>query len=436
MAVEEDKLRVAAFTIAATCFLALAISIRFVRQFLMKPRRKKSCYLTTESKPQYSFKRVLADNSYSPFKHLKLHAADSQSDEEYSNLHPYKGEISKLIKNPNVAFLEVLDGCEKGVLEMGDSYVWVETEAQLRELVEVLSNEKVFAVDTEQHSFRSFLGFTALIQISTIREDYLVDTIILHDVMGLLRPLFADPGICKIVMTYYGGREISEEDLERALLVGMTPHERRKFEKKRGFAFKHLTGGIYLNDGRENNIGSKGTPSTQTALKGESMDTNMTLMNQEQDVDTSMIEEREGSTQPSSLNDGGNIAESTTDTDDVASDLKIVEDDDISGSGNGTLPNETTCSMHVRDVSLKHESKLSLLGHGPHGKQVVAHLLKEYGEDGIREFCQRWRQVFVEALHPRFLPAGWDVMHSGKRDFGEYSVYNPTKKSSGGVAAG
>ncbi|XP_011100270.1 protein RRP6-like 3 isoform X2 [Sesamum indicum] len=940
MAVDKDKLRVAAFTIAATCFLALVISIRFVGQFLMKSRRKKSCYLTTESKPQYAFKRVLADNSYSQFKHLKLHAADSQSDEDYSNLHPYRGEISQLIKNPNVAFLEVLDGCEKGVLEMGDSYVWVETEAQLGELVEVLSNEKVFAVDTEQHSFRSFLGFTALIQISTIREDYLVDTIILHDVMGLLRPVFADPGICKvfhgadndvlwlqrdfhiyvvnlfdtakacdilskpqrslaylletycsvatnkllqredwrqrplpeemiqyartdahyllyiayclclelkernensspgdkfhflleasrrsnatclqlfakdieacqgelaassivsrclndqgnissslcddkelvrrlclwrdimarlhdeslrfvlsenaiialaaqiptdetdicstiseadrdvesvalvplqspssvvcchledllcllqentanldnifhrfiqqhlgpagscplsaynyallsktslgvtykstsnrngfraskqiakkasrelfvqkfsckapvyhnckiyandgrllcycdrrklewylsrdlaklveqdppsimllfepkgrpededndfyiqskknicvgcgegnhylryriipscyrihfpehlkshrshdivllcvdcheiahaaaekykkqvaaefgiplfirkvvdfdntqhvpssmpivtseeigvsplqlrtaamallrhgpempsqrrqelmqIVMTYYGGREISEEDLERALIVGMTPHEKRKFEKKRGFAFKHLTGGINLNDGKENNIGSKGTPSLQTALKGGSMDANMTLMNREQDVDTLMIEDRGGSTQPSSLNDGGNIVESTIDTDDVMSDLKIVEDDHI--SGNGILSNETTCSMHVGDVPLKHESKLSLLGHGPHGKQVVAHLLKEYGEDGIREFCQRWRQVFVEALHPRFLPAGWDVMHSGKRDFGEYSVYNPTKKASGVAAAG
>ncbi|KAL2245727.1 UNVERIFIED_CONTAM: Protein RRP6-like 3, partial [Sesamum indicum] len=80
MAVDKDKLRVAAFTIAATCFLALVISIRFVGQFLMKSRRKKSCYLTTESKPQYAFKRVLADNSYSQFKHLKLHAADSQSD--------------------------------------------------------------------------------------------------------------------------------------------------------------------------------------------------------------------------------------------------------------------------------------------------------------------------------------------------------------------
>lgn len=59
----------------------------------------------------------------------------------------------------------------------------------------------------------------------------------------------------------------------------------------------------------------------------------------------------------------------------------------------------------------KFNPKLSLLGHGPHGKQVVDHLLAEYGEDGIRQFCQRWRQVFVAAIQPRFLPAGWDVNH-------------------------
>lgn len=37
-------------------------------------------------------------------------------------------------------------------------------------------------------------------QISTISKDYLVDTIILHDVMGLLRPVFANPGICKVIL--------------------------------------------------------------------------------------------------------------------------------------------------------------------------------------------------------------------------------------------
>jgi len=45
----------------------------------------------------------------------------------------------------------------------------------------------------------------------------------------------------------------------------------------------------------------------------------------------------------------------------------------------------------------------SLLGHGPHGKQVVEHLLREYGEDGTRDFCQRWRQVFVDAVKKHYM---------------------------------
>ncbi|KAL5978634.1 hypothetical protein ACLOJK_029751, partial [Asimina triloba] len=104
------------------------------------------CCPDFETKPQNGFKRVLADNSYAPFKHLKREGR-------------YK--------------------------------------SQLQELAGVLSKEQFFAVDTEQHSARSFLGFTALMQISTQKEDYLLDTIALHDIMDILRPVFANPSICK-----------------------------------------------------------------------------------------------------------------------------------------------------------------------------------------------------------------------------------------------
>lgn len=102
-----------------------------------------------------------------------------------------------MLENPEVKFSFINDNMD---LKMNDLYVWIETEGQLRELVDALSKERVFAVDTEQHSLRSFLGFTALIQISTHEEDYLVDTIALHDVMGILCPVFVDPNICKQVV--------------------------------------------------------------------------------------------------------------------------------------------------------------------------------------------------------------------------------------------
>lgn len=53
-------------------------------------------------------------------------------------------------------------------MDMSDTYVWIDNESKLKELAQVLSKEKVFAVDTEQHSLRSFLGFTALIQVGHI----------------------------------------------------------------------------------------------------------------------------------------------------------------------------------------------------------------------------------------------------------------------------
>lgn len=176
-----------------------ALSIMFITEYRRRRRQKRprsSCYLRNDPKLQFSFKRVLADNSYSAFKHFKT--SDSTDDvgaERTSNLHPYEAEITALMVNPKLE-LELLS--EEFGLEMSESYVWVETELQLKELAAALSKERVFAVDTEQHSLRSFLGFTALIQVSTQKEDYLVDTIALHDYMGQLRPVFTDPSISKV----------------------------------------------------------------------------------------------------------------------------------------------------------------------------------------------------------------------------------------------
>ncbi|KAH9793193.1 protein RRP6-like 3 [Citrus sinensis] len=177
--------------IAITIASLAAISILFTRQ---QRRRRKlnqcsqySCYLQSEPKPQHNFKRVLADNSYSPFKHANK--------EKSSGSHPYELEITALLENPRPEF----DFSNVDLdLQRSDSFVWVETKSQLNELANALSKEFFFAVDTEQHSLRSFLGFTALIQISTEKEDYLVDTIALHDEISILQPFFADPGVCKV----------------------------------------------------------------------------------------------------------------------------------------------------------------------------------------------------------------------------------------------
>ncbi|CAK9158013.1 unnamed protein product [Ilex paraguariensis] len=234
----------------------------------------------------------------------------------------------------------------------------------------------------------------------------------------------------EVVMKYFGGREISQEDLERALLVGMSPHERRRLEKKRGLSFKHSTSIIPDKDPEKNN-GSGTTSTLQNTSNGDNANglftSNGVTCTKEDCSDLLLVANVDVSNRTSSdfgLNEEAYAA--------VSMDMNSNTLDSDLNSENRNLSNGALDFVHPSSnttFSTKRDSKLSLLGHGPHGKQVVDHLLKECGEEGIRQFCQRWRQVFVEAIHPRFLPAGWDIMHSGRREFGEFSVYNPAKKA-------
>ncbi|MED6247737.1 Exosome component 10 [Ataeniobius toweri] len=67
----------------------------------------------------------------------------------------------------------------------------------------VALNEKLcrlseFAVDLEHHSYRSFLGLTCLMQISTREEDFIIDTLELRSEMYILNEAFTDPSIIKV----------------------------------------------------------------------------------------------------------------------------------------------------------------------------------------------------------------------------------------------
>ncbi|XP_030539698.1 protein RRP6-like 3 isoform X1 [Rhodamnia argentea] len=224
--------------------------------------------------------------------------------------------------------------------------------------------------------------------------------------------------LTQIVMRFYGGRDISNADLERALLVGMSSHERRRLEKKRGLSLKHSNGGIIPDKRQIGSTKKMMISSTVNRSKVETVDVSFSEEEQ-QYVNEEITDQVE--TEP--INPGMEPEAPAHDNNN--------ENTICYTSQNGNLQNEGLDLGDSRNDETQptHNPKLSLLGHGPHGKQVVDHILKEYGEDGIGVFCQRWRQVFVEAINPRFLPAGWDIKHSGRRDFGEFSVYNPIKKA-------
>ena len=61
------------------------------------------------------------------------------------------------------------------------------------------SKIKEIAVDLEHHNYRSFLGFTCLMQISTRFDDFIVDTIKLRSEMHRLNEIFTDWTLIKVM---------------------------------------------------------------------------------------------------------------------------------------------------------------------------------------------------------------------------------------------
>ncbi|VDM16526.1 unnamed protein product [Hydatigera taeniaeformis] len=75
----------------------------------------------------------------------------------------------------------------------------VDTVDSLNKMLEELSTASEIAVDLEHHSYRTFLGITCLIQVSTRAKDYIVDALALHDHLGQLNYLFTNPKVVKVL---------------------------------------------------------------------------------------------------------------------------------------------------------------------------------------------------------------------------------------------
>ncbi|KAE8728542.1 hypothetical protein F3Y22_tig00004238pilonHSYRG00012 [Hibiscus syriacus] len=213
--------------------------------------------------------------------------------------------------------------------------------------------------------------------------------------------------LTQIVMRYYGGREISNEDLERALVVGMSPHEQRRLAKKKGLSLKQSRTIPPVKKQEINDVTRILSITSDPSKVSSPYASDFTAdISHSKEVDT--LKETSGTKDDMdfSCHDMNSRSSRISETEVVCG----VNIDNFKSSTPNEIAN-SSCARYEGNTSVKHNKKFSLLGHGPHGKQVVDHILNEFGEEGIRQFCQRWRQVFVEAVHPRFLPGGWDVMH-------------------------
>lgn len=91
--------------------------------------------------------------------------------------------------------------------------LYVNTVPKLNAAVEDLRKHRAIAIDVEHHSYRTFQGFTCLVQVSTRNKDYLFDALELRDDMHILNTVFTDPKIVKI----FHGADMDIEWLQRDL---------------------------------------------------------------------------------------------------------------------------------------------------------------------------------------------------------------------------
>jgi ribonuclease D len=76
---------------------------------------------------------------------------------------------------------------------------FVDTEEGLQKLSSILDSSSEIAIDLEAHQYRSFQGFTCLMQISTRHEDFIVDTLALRRHLFILNKSFTNPKIVKVI---------------------------------------------------------------------------------------------------------------------------------------------------------------------------------------------------------------------------------------------
>ncbi|RWS25027.1 Exosome component 10-like protein [Leptotrombidium deliense] len=155
-------------------------------------------------RPQSKFKDKI-DNRNIPFvpiikekpnsiKPLAILAERNESGEE-SFSHPYEFEIEKF--EILDSFLEKVNPKEpKPIKETPLRYI--DSVNGLQEMCNKLQTVSEFAVDLEHHSYRSFQGFTCLMQISTRDEDFIIDTLELRSELHVLNEIFTNPKIVKV----------------------------------------------------------------------------------------------------------------------------------------------------------------------------------------------------------------------------------------------
>ncbi|EXJ67153.1 uncharacterized protein A1O5_09800 [Cladophialophora psammophila CBS 110553] len=155
-------------------------------------------------KPQTHFHRQVNNSDPNPFKPLlqtKPHASvpleQSIGTEDTGYNHPYAREIEDYKYPPSVyKFNHPIPFSPIGETE----HIFVDTEEGVIEMLEELKAAEEIAIDLEHNDLRSYVGLVCLMQISTRKKDWIIDTLKpWREKLQMLNQVFADPKILKVL---------------------------------------------------------------------------------------------------------------------------------------------------------------------------------------------------------------------------------------------
>ncbi|CAF3293502.1 unnamed protein product [Rotaria socialis] len=109
--------------------------------------------------------------------------------------HPYANEITSF--EPDETVLKLGDLHFPKAIEQ-TKCLFVDTTDTLKTMMDHIEMQSELAIDLEHHSYRSYQGFTCLMQISSRTEDFLIDTLALRDELSILNNIFTNPKVLKV----------------------------------------------------------------------------------------------------------------------------------------------------------------------------------------------------------------------------------------------
>jgi exosome complex exonuclease RRP6 len=151
-------------------------------------------------KPQDQF-RMPIDNSTAPFQPKLLQKLYARRPLDLKLVlgeyeHPYKAELEQL--EWSAAMLTA--PCESSFLSLEDTpYSYVRDTRAFAEMLAELEGAEELALDLEHHNFRSYQGFTCLVQLSTRSKDYVIDALALRDDLQALDRWLCNPHVVKVL---------------------------------------------------------------------------------------------------------------------------------------------------------------------------------------------------------------------------------------------